>query len=445
MGAAVLAPDDKLAVFGVRQYDFEAKKWTDSLYLMNMSKAQAMSDEELQQHAHLTHLASNAKCPVFSPCGNYIAFLSDRGESKVSAVWITPVRGPGEPKLLKEFPLPVGDLTWAKAGIVVSAQVYVDQQAADATAAGEDPMAATAVRDKALKDDTLGGLNAVIFKRLPVREWDRWLDAKMSHPFFLPVSSTSSRGYTAAEQATDLLAGAPTAVPSGAFGGTEDWAVASSGSVAFSARPPMSPTEAWTTNRHIYLKPSLSPSGDPAADDEGFAALLGSCLTPDNPGFNPFSHSFSCPVCALTLCFLPQASTRTLCSPRTVHSWHGCPWPVPSMRLMPSASECMTLPRAPPALSWRQSGTGITHQLTCSGPRMARSCCSRQKCVAACRSAAWMWQQVQAAKAATLSICRRGALTRSVLNSATAACCSPGSRSCRLQSSSSPRVLVLSS
>lgn len=44
------------------------------------------------------------------------------------------------------------------------------------------------------------------------------------------------------------------AVPSGAFGGSEDWSLSSAGHVAFSARPPLAADEAWTTNRHIYLR-----------------------------------------------------------------------------------------------------------------------------------------------------------------------------------------------
>ena len=47
-------------------------------------------------------------------------------------------------------------------------------------------MEATAARDKALKDgDALGGLNAVSFKRLPIRQWDSWLTSAMPHPFFV--------------------------------------------------------------------------------------------------------------------------------------------------------------------------------------------------------------------------------------------------------------------
>ena len=67
-------------------------------------------------------------------------------------------------------------------GLVAAAAVYVD--ARGAAASGRAARKATAARDKVLKDDAkaLGGLNAVSFKRLPIRPGDAGPDAKMPHP-----------------------------------------------------------------------------------------------------------------------------------------------------------------------------------------------------------------------------------------------------------------------
>ena len=77
--------------------------------------------QERVSHAHLTqltagsqHAFSSASDPQWSPCGKYVAFLSDRGGDKTSgsAVWIAPARGPGEARLLASFPVAVSGLEW---------------------------------------------------------------------------------------------------------------------------------------------------------------------------------------------------------------------------------------------------------------------------------------------------------------------------------------------
>lgn len=299
VGGAVISPDGMRACFSVRQYSWDDKKFDNQLWIADLAAAEGLSAEEKMAHTHLSQLTAgsqhgfgSASDPQWSPCGKYVAFLSDRGGEKTNgtAVWIAPALGPGEARLLASFPVAVSDLEWNHdaGGIVVSAAVYVDT--AGAAASGLAAMEATAARDKALKDDkALGGLNAVVFKRLPIRQWDSWLDAKMPHPFFVKVEAdaTSPSGYRTAAPAVDLISAVPTAVPSGAFGGSEDWAVSKTGAVAVSARPPLDAQEAWTTNRHIYLQPSL-----PAADGGGASwapgddSLLGKCLTASNPGYD---------------------------------------------------------------------------------------------------------------------------------------------------------------
>eukprot|EP00966_Prymnesium_polylepis_P122343 2828188-Prymnesium_polylepis.2 len=315
VGGAVTSPDGALACFSVRQYDFDVKKFDAQLWIADLASAAAMTEDELASHAHLTQLTAgsqhnftSAAGPQWSPCGRFVAFLSDRGGDKTNgtAVWIVPARGPGEARLLASFPIEVGDLEWnhAAGGITISAAVYVDAEGE--RVGGRDAMEATAARDKGLKDGSLGGLNAVSFKRLPIRQWDSWLDAKMPHPFFTRVEAdaTSPSGYRVLnETVVDLLSGVPTAVPSGAFGGSEDWAISKAGAVALSARPPLDPQEAWSksccsvtrnalllaaTNRHIYLQKRIPAAGGEAtpAWAPGDDSALGVCLTAANPGYD---------------------------------------------------------------------------------------------------------------------------------------------------------------
>lgn len=321
IGQTTISPDGRRAIFEVRQYDFSHKKFDNQLWLISdLSALSALSEESLKNHEHLQQLTSGrehgwttANAPNFSPCGGYVAFLSNRptgnkggGDTKTS-VWIVPVDGPGEAKLLREFPISVGDLDWSHgtgssdSGITVSASVYVDQDTKRKPEDTTEPMKRTADRDEELADDEKqGGLNAVLYKRLPIREWDRWLDSKMAHPFYFPVTKNAAGQYTCPTTTTanntinsnDLLSGVPTAVPSGAFGGSEDWSISSLGHVAFSARPPLAEDEAWTTNRHIYLTESKttkldqSPPSSCDDDDTTNEHLLGKCLTTLNLGFD---------------------------------------------------------------------------------------------------------------------------------------------------------------
>ncbi|KAH8057899.1 serine-type peptidase [Aureococcus anophagefferens] len=221
VGGAVVSPDGTQAVLHSKVYDFDAKKFDETLWLVDVAET---SGAALAAHAHLTplvkgsqHSFASANSPQWSPCGKFVAFLSNRGkEGEKTSVWTVPVAGPGEATLLKRFPSP------------------------SATSRGR--------RTKAE-----GGLDAHVFKRLPVREWDRWVDAKFAHPFFQPVSFEGG-AYVAKGAAVDGLAKVATACPSGAFGGSEDWSIAPNGAVALSCRPPLAADEAWTTNRHVYLK-----------------------------------------------------------------------------------------------------------------------------------------------------------------------------------------------
>lgn len=299
VGSAVVSPNGKSAVVEVQEYDFDVKKFNPQLWWADLALAATLSDDEIRSHLHLRRLTegkehdwTSVSSPQFSPCGKFLAFLSDRptsseeSEAKTS-VWILPVDGPGEARLLAEFPVSVSDLEWtAHGGLAVAASVYVDQDAVDLENA-RDPMTMTAKRDKALADnDALGGLDAVLYQKLPIREWDRWLNAKMPHPFYAPLSVEPGGQYTCnATNAEDLMHGIPIAVPSGAFGGSDDWSISPQGHVAVSARPPLAPDEAWTTNRHIYLKQRLLGGGGDGdgADEEG---ALGTCLTAANPGYD---------------------------------------------------------------------------------------------------------------------------------------------------------------
>lgn len=268
VGAAAVSADG-LAVFAAKTYDFEAGKYDEQLYLIDIAAALACSESERHTHGHVTRLTGTKhkknNTPQLSPDGAHVAFLSDRGGSM--QVFVLPLRGPpGEAQQLTDLADDVGDLVWHASGAMLcSAGVYVDGEAS------EDPIQATAERDKAAKESKA---SALLFSSLPVRQWDRWLDAKMNHVFLLPVTREGS-SYRLDGPPRDLLAGVPGECPVPPFGGAEDFGVSAT-RVAVSMRPPLAHDEAWSTNRHIYVRELAgTASGD-----------LGTCLTEDNSGYD---------------------------------------------------------------------------------------------------------------------------------------------------------------
>ena len=285
VGAAVVSPDGTKAVLHTKTYDMDAKKFDETLWLVDLLVDDAAA---VAAHKHLTPLVRGpANTPQWSPCGKYVAFLSTRG-GDTSAVWAIPATGPGEASLLKRFPVSVANLRWEAGGLVVSASVYVDLDA------GAEALAATATRDAAKTATPQGGLDVHLFKRLPVREWDRWVNAKFAHPFFQRLTVGPDGAYVAEGLPVDGLSRVPTACPSGAFGGSEDWSMCpASGAVALSCRPPLAPDEAWTTTRHVYLKArgfgdAVTDAAAAAEGDDDEAV----CLTEGNSGCD-FAPAFS--------------------------------------------------------------------------------------------------------------------------------------------------------
>lgn len=263
----------------------EANKNDEQLWLMDLAAAASMDLPQLQAHRHMHQLTATKhktnNSAQFSPCGDFVAFLSNRSGS--SAVWTMPVRRPGEPRLLAELPVDVGDLQWlAEPGwLVVSAEVLAD--------GGEDVMQATADTQKAREES---GVKAILYSSLPVRRWDHWIDDTVTHPFVLPLAIDSVSGEYVLDTTAprDLLQNITTSCPHPPFGDSNDWAIgpvdAGTGDrmLAVSIRPPLARDEAWSTNRHIYLR-SVSPlEGVDSAD--GGVELLGECVSEGNYGYD---------------------------------------------------------------------------------------------------------------------------------------------------------------
>ena len=103
VGATVVSPTGTTAIVQTSQYDFAIKKSNPQLWFLDLALAATLPDSELAQHRHLRLLTdgkqhdwSTISAPHYSPCGNYVAFVSNRKEKDKSSVWTLPLTGPGD-------------------------------------------------------------------------------------------------------------------------------------------------------------------------------------------------------------------------------------------------------------------------------------------------------------------------------------------------------------
>ena len=80
VGAAVVSPDGSEAVLHSKVYDWDAKKFSETLWLVDV--AAEANGTALAAHAHLKPLVkgsqhdfATANSPQWSPCGKFVAFL----------------------------------------------------------------------------------------------------------------------------------------------------------------------------------------------------------------------------------------------------------------------------------------------------------------------------------------------------------------------------------
>ena len=246
VGAPALSPDGAQVVYTVRETDMEADKGRHDLWLSPVAGGAAR---------RLTRHEANDTAPAWSPDGQWIYFLSARGES--TQVWRLALAG-GEAAPVTELPLDVGTFRLSADGrrLVVSLRVYPD--CAD--------LECTVERDAAQAAKKTTG---VVYDQLFMRHWDHWLDGKRSQLFALELGADG----LAAGAPVALTAGVAADVPARTWGGAEEYAVAPDGSTLYFTARLADAEEAWSTNYDLYAVPM---NGDGPAVN----------LTADNPAWD---------------------------------------------------------------------------------------------------------------------------------------------------------------
>jgi dipeptidyl aminopeptidase/acylaminoacyl peptidase len=176
VGAPSLSPDGKLAVVPVTRYDVEKNQGFTDLWLVPADRP-----GEARQ---LTSDAAADTEPRFSPDGQWVAFLSKRGDDKENQVYVIALAG-GEARRVTNVPTGASAIKWfsdSKRIAFVSA-VWTDLKTWDEM-------------DKRLKERAESKVTAKTWDKPPFSYWDHFLEERLAHVYSISVSGGEPQAIT---------------------------------------------------------------------------------------------------------------------------------------------------------------------------------------------------------------------------------------------------------
>jgi dipeptidyl aminopeptidase/acylaminoacyl peptidase len=203
-----ISPDGEMGAYDLAATDITANKRSHSIWMVTTDGKGA------------PYRLAEGSSPRWSPDGVVLFYLAPA--KGVQQIWSVDTLHPDRAaRPITDLPLDVDSFRIAPDGktLVVSMAVFPD---------AEDPVATKARHNEQAEAKTSGKL----YDKLFIRHWDAWADGTKNHLFALRLGENGK----AAGAPIPLMRGFDGDSPSKPFGGDEDYAIRSDGTVVFSAR-----------------------------------------------------------------------------------------------------------------------------------------------------------------------------------------------------------------
>lgn len=169
LGAPAIAPDGRLAVVPVTEYDIEKNLGSTDLWLVPTKPGKPRQ---------LTSDTSSDTSPAWSPNGELIAFISKRNEDKEPQLYVIPVAG-GEARRVTNVPTGAMAPKWFPDSrrIAFLSRVWPDAKN-------------WAEQKSRMEQHAARKMTAQVWDKAPISYWDHYLDARETHIYAVSVDGS---------------------------------------------------------------------------------------------------------------------------------------------------------------------------------------------------------------------------------------------------------------